>query len=174
MITTHPIPANRAEFRLPVVTEPETGPLLSIIVPIRNAEIAPEAIYTTVREQAEWLDLDWEVVFIDHAKSGAMWIPIQRLIRKDPDHVRGFILSGSRDRSDALALGYREAHGDLVFSVELDQHDDPKDLIRFLEKIEWMSPRDPCSARPKDEASIHSCQNILPRGILRRSAMTAA
>ncbi len=91
-------------------------------------------------------------------------------MRDDPDHVRAYIFTESQNRSAALALGYREAKGDLVFTLESDQRDDPRELSRFLERIEWQSVGLEAN---ESNGSNQRWQNILPRGVLRGAGLAA-
>jgi hypothetical protein len=96
------------------------------------------------------------------------WLLIHSLVHCDPTHVRAYIFSESPNRSSALALGYREASGDLVFSLETDQRDDSRELSRFLERTEWNS-----EATTEGRDSRHPWQSILPRGVLRGSPLNS-
>lgn len=140
--------------------------LLSFIVPASDTECSPKEVYEEIRKQTEQLDTNWEVLFVDHGLCEKTWLHIQGLARKDPQHVRAYIFSEFQNRASALALGYRESKGDLVFTIEADQQDDPSELRSFLQRIDW----DNSPAPQKDS----QWQNILPRGVLRSSKQAVA
>lgn len=140
--------------------------LLSFIVPAPDAELSPEGVYEALRKQTEQLETDWEVLFVDHGLCEKTWLHIQSLARRDPHHVRAYIFSEFQNRAAALALGYRESRGDLVFTIEADQQDDPNELRSFLHRIEWDN-----SPSPQKDSQW---QNILPRGVLRSSKRAVA
>ncbi len=145
--------------------------MLSFIIPAPDTKAAPTEIYKAVSEQIEDLDTDWELIFIDHGQCEKTWLHIQSLVRQDPKHVRAYIFSETQNRSAALALGYRESRGDLVFTLESDQQDDPRELTRFLQRIEWENGSLPSDSN--SSAENKRWQNILPRGVLRGTAQTA-
>jgi glycosyltransferase involved in cell wall biosynthesis len=123
-----------------------------------------EELYRAVRKQTEALHVDWEIVFVNQGQCEMTWLATQRLVRKDAGHVRVFQQTDDQCRSSALALGYREAKGDLVFTIESDQQDDPSEISRFLARIEWES--NVFQSGERNDAQ-QRWQNILPRGVLR-------
>ncbi|MFP6876716.1 MAG: glycosyltransferase [Roseibacillus sp.] len=117
-----------------------------------------QSFYDGIREQAEQVAADWELLFVGHGVKEETHRWIARLTEKDPSHVRPFrIRSGAR--SDALALGYRQARGEVVLTLESDQDNDLKEIAPFLNRIS----QDRTSSGDR-------WQKILPRGILRRIA----
>lgn len=161
MTITQPLPKAAPPRRSPNIKAPQTRRKLSFIVPAPDYNATPQELYEAIQSEIESLNTDWELLFIDHGECEKTWLLIQSLVRRDPSHVRAYIFSESQNRSSALALGYREAKGDLVFSIEADQQDDPREISGFLERIEW----DLGSDTPRD--STEPWQNILPRGVLR-------
>ena len=137
---------------------------LSIIAPAPNEYATAEEIYQSVRKQAEKLHVDWELIFV-HESTCEESLLIQRLVRDDNAHVRALITSDSQNRSSALALGYREAQGELVFTLESDMNDKASELSRFLGRIDWDA--DKSSNEVTTEEPADWWQNVLPRGVLR-------
>ncbi|MFP6866379.1 MAG: glycosyltransferase [Roseibacillus sp.] len=170
MTITHSPQRRSPHPNTPNTTAPETSRTLSFVVPAPHHLATPKDLYKVVREQTERLEADWELLFIDHGRCEKTWLLIQNLVRDDPGHVRAYIFTESQNRSAALALGYREAKGDLVFSLESDQRDDPRELTRFLERIEWQSVGLEAN---ESNGSNQRWQNILPRGVLRGAGLAA-
>lgn len=136
---------------------------LSIIVPAPNDYATAEEIYNSVRKQTEQLHVEWELLFVHDDKCGEALL-IQRLVRED-SHVRALTVPNINNRSAALSVGYREAHGELVFTLESDLHDDASELSRFLGRIEWDDQHAP--EQTEQNESTGWWQNVLPRGVLR-------
>ena len=170
MAITHPPPRRSPHLNAPHTAAPETSRTLSFVVPAPHHLATPKDLYKVVREQTERLEANWELLFIDHGRCEKTWLLIQSLVRDDPDHVRAYIFTESQNRSAALALGYREAKGDLVLTLESDQRDDPRELTRFLERIEWQSVSLEAN---ESKGSNQRWQNILPRGVLRGAGLAA-
>lgn len=134
--------------------------LLSFIVPTAtDAEGALRAMYDEIREQADQVADDWEVLFVDHGVEEKTRGGIEQLLACDPFHVRTLRVE-QPDRSDALALGYRQARGEFVFTLEADQDNDVREIAPFMQKIS----RD----RSGETEGGDRWQKIMPRGVLRR------
>ncbi|MCC6489658.1 MAG: glycosyltransferase family 2 protein [Candidatus Hydrogenedentes bacterium] len=56
-------------------------------------------------------------------------------LRKRFDTVEIIRLRGNFGKSSALAAGFARADGDLVFTMDSDLQDEPKEIPRFLEKL---------------------------------------
>lgn len=108
---------------------------LSFIVPAMNEEKTLETLFEGIREQANKASEEWEIIFIDDGSHDSTWKIMSQLATTHPDHVRALRFRHNRGKADALALGYREAQGDVVFTMDADLQDDPKEIPRFLEKL---------------------------------------
>ena len=109
---------------------------LSFIVPAMNEEHTIEELYDGIRENVKDRCASWEVIFIDDGSTDLTWQKISSVAKKSALHVRAFRFSVNRGKADALALGYSEAIGDIVFTMDADLQDDPKEIGRFLDKLE--------------------------------------
>lgn len=108
---------------------------LSFIIPAMNEEATLETLFNGIRQQAEKITSNWEVLFIDDGSTDSTWNIMKQLARQDSEHVRAFRFRHNRGKADALALGYREANGEIVFTMDADLQDDPTEIPRFLTKL---------------------------------------
>ena len=102
-------------------------PDVSIIVPLYNeAESLPELVAWIDRVVASqhW---DAELLLIDDGSSDASWSIIRTLT---PAHlcVRGFRFQRNYGKSAALTVGFRQARGKVVFTMDADLQDSPDEL----------------------------------------------
>ncbi|MGB6222062.1 glycosyltransferase family 2 protein [Haloferula sp.] len=109
---------------------------VSFIIPAMNEEQTLETLFNGISEQMEKLSCEWEVLFIDDGSTDNTWNEMSRLARLNPGTVRSFRFRRNLGKADALALGYKEATGDVVFTMDADLQDDPNEIPRFLEKID--------------------------------------
>jgi dolichol-phosphate mannosyltransferase len=170
MITAAPPAESTTTARPPVFAEPAIpgdDPHISIIVPGTDDESALAACYEAICERIDCERCRWEIIFVDHGTSESAWVTIHRLVQSDPEHVRAFLFTRNQDRAHALALGYREARGELVFTLEPDLDDDPREISSFLERIGW-EPSGSCRNDGAPSANDR-WKKILPRGIARRT-----
>ncbi|MEM9080120.1 MAG: glycosyltransferase family 2 protein [Verrucomicrobiota bacterium] len=109
---------------------------LSFIVPAMNEEKTLETLFEGIRSQAQNITSTWEVIMIDDGSSDSTWNIMRGLALRNPEHVRALRFRHNRGKADALALGYREAKGAIVFTMDADLQDDPLEIPRFIAKLE--------------------------------------
>lgn len=61
---------------------------------------------------------------------------MQDLVLQHPGQVRALKLRRNFGKSIALAAGFKVAHGDVIFTMDADLQDDPKEIPRFLEALD--------------------------------------
>ena len=109
---------------------------VSFIIPAMNEEETLEVLYKGISSQMEQLRLNYEVLFIDDGSSDQTWRVMSRLAEHHPAKVRAFRFRRNMGKADALSLGYEQATGDVVFTMDADLQDDPNEIPRFLNKIQ--------------------------------------
>lgn len=108
---------------------------VSFVIPAMNEEQTLETLFNGIAAQMEKLQLEFEVLFIDDGSTDRTWAEMSRLANVHPGVVRSFRFRRNMGKADALALGYAEAAGDVIFTMDADLQDDPDEIPRFLEKI---------------------------------------
>jgi glycosyltransferase involved in cell wall biosynthesis len=113
-------------------------PRLSFIIPFMD-----EA--ETLRELTDRIDQaargclgpgeSYELVFIDDGSRDDSVRIVEQLVAERPE-VRLIELQGNFGKSAALAAGFTEARGEVVFTLDADLQDDPKEIPRFLTKLD--------------------------------------
>ncbi len=109
---------------------------ISFIIPAMNEENTLKTLCEGISENVKGLCHSWEIIFIDDGSSDNSWSEMQNLVRHENGHVKAYRFPANRGKADALALGYAEARGDIVFTMDADLQDDPREIPRFLEKID--------------------------------------
>ncbi|WP_018969252.1 glycosyltransferase family 2 protein [Rubritalea marina] len=110
--------------------------LVSFIVPAMNEPNALETLYKQVRQVMRATSYNWEIIFIDEGSTDRTWEFMVDLAFRDSGHVSSYKLPGNHGKADALALGYKVAGGDIIFTMDADLQDDPKEIPSFLNAIE--------------------------------------
>lgn len=110
-------------------------PTISFIIPLMNEAPSLDELYHRIAEQAREHARGWEILFIDDGSSDNSWEVIQSLSQLDPEHVRAIRFRRNRTKAPAMATGYKEATGEIVFTLDADLQDDPKEIPRFLAKL---------------------------------------
>ena len=109
---------------------------ISFIIPLKDEAQTLNELHERIAEQAEIYSRGWEIIFIDDGSDDNSWEVIQDIAKSDPEHVRALRFRTNRTKAPALATGYHEASGEIVFTLDADLQDDPKEIPRFLEKID--------------------------------------
>src|SRR3954466_905812 len=114
------------------------APKLSFVIPFMNEEATLEELYDRISEAvAPTLAAGerFEVIFIDDGSTDGSVAVAERLVAAH-SQVRLLELQGNFGKSAALAAGFERARGSIVFTLDADLQDDPKEIPRFLAKLE--------------------------------------
>ena len=107
---------------------------ISFVVPAMNEELTlvdlVEGIFENVVSPEHV-----EVIFIDDGSSDSTWDVIQSLSDVYPQQVHGLRFRSNRGKAAALQAGFQAAVGEIIFTMDADLQDDPKEISRFLMKI---------------------------------------
>jgi len=128
---------------------------ISLVIPLLNEEESLRELYRRIGESLSPLGRSWEVIFInDGSTDGSM--DVLRELNARNDNVTVLSFGRNLGKSAALGVGFREAEGEVVFTMDADLQDDPAELPAMLELIEsgydlvsgWKRTRhDPLSKR---------------------------
>ncbi len=107
---------------------------ISIIVPLLNeAESLPElaAWIQRVMQEHGWR---YEVIFVDDGSSDASWQVIRGLAAENPA-FRGISFRRNYGKSAALYCGFKEALGEVVFTMDADLQDSPDEIPEMYRMV---------------------------------------
>lgn len=109
--------------------------LLSFVIPVKDEQDSLGELYTRVAAEVAALGRDFEMIFIDDGSTDRSWDEIQALASKDA-RVRGIRFRRNLGKANALTAGFKAATGAIVFTMDADLQDDPKEIARFLAKLD--------------------------------------
>jgi glycosyltransferase involved in cell wall biosynthesis len=108
---------------------------LSIIVPLFNEAESLSELHSTL-DAALGPDADCtELIFVDDGSTDGSFDALKALRSKD-ERVKVVQLRGNQGKTAALAVGFREAQGEIIVTLDADLQDDPKEIPKFLAKLE--------------------------------------
>ncbi len=107
--------------------------MISVIVPALNESKGLFSFYEELIIYLPKLSKEYEILFIDDGSTDDTLHVMQALAKKDKN-IRIFSFKKNRGKADALALGFSEVKGDLIFTMDADLQDKPSEMHKFLEK----------------------------------------
>ena len=133
----------------------EAGVAISVVIPVYNeAESLVELHAALVASLLPYADR-YELIFVDDGSTDGSFERLRAIWEQDK-RIRVVRFRRNYGKAAALAAGFREAHGGIVVTLDADLQDDPKEIPRFLQKLEegydlvsgWKAERnDPWSRR---------------------------
>ncbi|HYJ08968.1 MAG TPA: glycosyltransferase family 2 protein [Polyangiaceae bacterium] len=113
-------------------------PRLSFVVPFKDEAATLRELTVRIDETVRaglGPGETYELWFVDDGSRDDSVRTVEQLIAERPE-VHLLELQGNFGKSAALAAGFAEARGDVVFTLDADLQDDPKEIPRFLAKLE--------------------------------------
>ena len=107
---------------------------LSIVIPILNEEKSIFILYKKIIEVVNKLNISYEIIFIDDGSIDNSIKVIEKLYSKDK-HVKAISFRKNFGKASAYSAGFTKAKGDIIITMDGDLQDDPKDIPKFIEKI---------------------------------------
>ncbi len=107
---------------------------LSIIIPLLNeAESLPE-LYERILSVLKTHPYDYEMIFVDDGSNDHSWKVLKQLAAKDP-RIKAYRFRKNYGKSQALHLGFKEASGDVVVTMDADLQDDPAEIPEMVRMV---------------------------------------
>ena len=100
---------------------------LSVVIPVYMGEPFLEELYTRIRQSAERLTPDWELILVNDASPDGSWRNIVKLAERDT-RVIGLNLSRNFGQHYAITAGLSAVSGDWVVVMDCDLQDMPEEI----------------------------------------------
>ena len=112
----------------------------SVVIAAFNEESSLILLLNQLVEQLELLVkekqiTDYEILFVSDGSTDNS-VPILKQEIKTRPYCKLIVLRRNCGKSYALAAGFRQVTGDIVFTLDADLQDDPADLPRFICKLD--------------------------------------
>ena len=116
-------------------------PKISFVIPAKNEQGSVEILYEEIIEvlkkmtQApDALKNSFEIIFIDDGSTDDTFEILKKLYEKNK-HLKIIRMRGNFGKSAALQVGFDAALGNIIFTMDADLQDNPKEIPKFLDKI---------------------------------------
>jgi len=108
---------------------------VSVVLPVLDEVESLGVLHRELTEALERLGRSYEIIFVDDGSRDGSFQRVEKLRLEDP-RVRGIQLRRNFGKASALAVGFREAQGDVVVTLDADLQDDPAEIPKLLARLE--------------------------------------
>lgn len=109
--------------------------MFSIVIPVYNEEDSLVELCAGIAAEAQRLESLVEIVFVNDGSTDGTQEIIESLSQKY-NWVTFIVFRKNFGKSAALNAGFKHATHDIVFTMDADLQDDPREISRFLEAIQ--------------------------------------
>lgn len=106
---------------------------LSFVIPVFNEQDSLKQLYSEIIEIVK--QYEYEIIFVDDGSTDDSY-SILKILAKEDKQVKLIKLRKNFGKSAGLNIGFAEAAGDIVFTMDADLQDDPKEIPEFIKKLE--------------------------------------
>ena len=107
---------------------------VSVIIPLLNESDSLNELYSSIRKVMMSRSFSFELIFIDDGSTDDSWKIIKQL-SKESESVKGIRFFKNYGKSQALHIGFLKAKGNVVFTMDADLQDDPKEIPELYDMI---------------------------------------
>lgn len=107
---------------------------LSLIIVAKNEEMSVERLYQEIINIIKELKKKGEIIFVDDGSTDKTFEILKRLHKKDK-RLKVIQLRGWFGKSTALQAGFELAKGEIIFTLDADLQDNPKEIPKLLKKL---------------------------------------
>ena len=109
--------------------------MYSVVIPVFNESESLRKLFEELQSVADEIEKSFEVIFVDDGSTDGSWQTIESLSAEN-DHVHGIQFRRNFGKAAALSAGFEKAKGELVFTMDSDLQDNPKEIPNFLKRFE--------------------------------------
>ena len=108
---------------------------ISIVIPLYNEEGSVIHLYDSLTKVMKELDKRYEIIFVDDGSRDKTFEIAKNLYKKDAN-IKVLKFRRNYGQTPAMQAGFDYAKGNIILSMDGDMQNDPKDIPKFLAKIE--------------------------------------
>lgn len=108
---------------------------ISFVIPAKNEEDSVGILFERIFSVTSKNAITPEVIFIDDGSTDNTLKTLVKLQKKHKKFIKVISFRGNWGKSMALEAGFTHASGDIIFTLDADLQDDPKEIPRFLKKL---------------------------------------
>lgn len=107
---------------------------ISVVIPLLNEKESLRELTDSLIDVMKSYNFSYEIIFIDDGSSDNSWYIIEELSSKS-DTIKGIKFHRNYGKSQALHAGFLKSQGKVVFTMDADLQDDPKEIPAMYDMI---------------------------------------
>ena len=107
---------------------------ISVVIPLLNEKESLRELTDSLIDVMKSYNFSYEIIFIDDGSSDNSWNIIEELSSKS-DTIKGIKFHRNYGKSQALHAGFIKSQGKVVFTMDADLQDDPKEIPAMYDMI---------------------------------------
>ena len=107
---------------------------ISVVIPLLNEKESLLELTDSLNDVMKSYNFSYEIIFIDDGSSDNSWYIIEELSSKS-DTIKGIKFHRNYGKSQALHAGFLKSQGKVVFTMDADLQDDPKEIPAMYDMI---------------------------------------
>ena len=107
---------------------------ISVVIPLLNEKESLLELTDSLNDVMKSYNFSYEIIFIDDGSSDNSWDIIEELSSKS-NTIKGIKFHRNYGKSQALHAGFLKSQGKVVFTMDADLQDDPKEIPAMYDMI---------------------------------------
>ena len=107
---------------------------VSIIIPLLNEEDSIRPLASEIKKVMRSIVADYEVIFVDDGSTDNSLKVIKEFAKSDPK-FKYISFRKNYGKSAALQIGFKNATGDVIITMDADLQDDPNEIPNLIQKL---------------------------------------
>ena len=107
---------------------------VSVVIPLLNEKESLLELTDSLKDVMKSYNFSYEIIFIDDGSSDNSWNILEELSSKS-DTIKGIKFHRNYGKSQALHAGFLKSQGKVVFTMDADLQDDPKEIPAMYDMI---------------------------------------
>lgn len=109
--------------------------MITFVIPIYNENESIHELHEKIVAEMVAVGEDYEILLVDDGSTDGAVETISKLQQQAP-FTRAILFRKNFGKSAALNAGFKQAKGNIIFTMDGDLQDDPREIPNFLAKLE--------------------------------------
>ncbi len=124
---------NQSERRQPS-PEQKQNYSISIVIPAYNEKDSLRELYEKIRQTVTQHNYKYEIIMIDDGSTDDS-VRVLKDLRQRDNRIKVISFRRNYGKSAALSVGFEQAKGDIIISMDADLQDDPAEIPKLISEI---------------------------------------